>query len=269
MTNKERLDRIAQFIREHKYADLHTLAREFDISVSTVRRALNDLESQGTVRRHHGGASLNEDGEAENATGGYDFIIQDTRNADAKYAIAQAVAERIQPGMTVILDGGTTTYAVARQLVQKRVLIITNSLPIAALFSEIGSSETIVTGGTVYSRLGILYGPTCELALSHTHADMAVMGAAGITAEGIWNNNPFIVSVQNKMMAAAERTLFAVDSTKFGKRALNLTSGFQEGQTIVSEEPPPSDIGRALRKASVDLIIPQGSRTPAPNPSTP
>jgi len=83
MTNKQRLDLIERFIREHKYADLHTLAERFEISLSTVRRALNDLESTGIVRRHHGGASLVAE-EADST--GYDFITQDDRQADEKHA---------------------------------------------------------------------------------------------------------------------------------------------------------------------------------------
>lgn len=234
MTNKQRLELMERFLREHKYADLHTLAEEFSTSLSTVRRALNDLETRGIVRRHHGGASLVED----QGGSGYDFITQDDRQADEKHAIALHIANRIEPGMTVLLDGGTSTYAVARLLISKRVIIVTNSLPIAALFSEIGSSETIVTGGTVYSRLGVLYGPTCELSLGQVHADVAILGAAGITTEGIWNTNSLIVAVQQKMIAAADESIFAIDHTKFGRRALHLTTPFRQGFRVVTDAPP-------------------------------
>ena len=65
MTNKQRLDLIEKYIREHKYADLHTLAARFKTSLSTVRRALDSLEEKGVLRRHHGGASLVETDEFE------------------------------------------------------------------------------------------------------------------------------------------------------------------------------------------------------------
>ncbi len=252
MTNKQRLDLIERFIREKGYVDLHTLARRFEISVSTVRRALNDLDAQGVVRRHHGGASMVE---SESGRPGYDFITQDDRQAAAKHAIAEAVAEEIEPGMTVILDGGTTTYALARVLVSRRLQVITNSLPIAALFSEIGSIDTIVTGGTVYARLGILYGPTCELAVEQMHADLAVMGAAGVTPEGLWNANHFVVSVQKRMMAAADRSIFAVDHTKFDHRALNLTTGLGPEFSIVTDREPPGSVAAAMRKAGCNLVV--------------
>ncbi|MFH1498210.1 MAG: hypothetical protein ABII82_10335, partial [Verrucomicrobiota bacterium] len=106
-----------------------------------------------------GGASLVETDELAKE---YDFIARDQRQSAEKFAIARHMADMIQPGMTVILDGGTSTYAVARLLVGKRLQVITNSLPIAGLFSEIGSLETIVTGGSIHNRLGVLVGPSAS-----------------------------------------------------------------------------------------------------------
>lgn len=262
MTNKQRLDLIEKFIREHKYADLHTLAQRFDISLSTVRRALNDLEGAGVVRRHHGGASLVE---GESNSGGYDFITQDDRQSDEKHAIARCLAEKIEPGMTVLIDGGTTTYAVARQLVEKRLIIITNSLPIAALYSEVGSCETIVTGGTVYNRLGILYGPSCERAISQVHADVAILGGAGLTTQGVWNNNNFIISNQIRMMESADQVYFAIDSTKHGHRVLHHCCSLSAEFAVVTDQAPTSELTDAMAKAGTGLIVAEPSHHPVDN----
>src|SRR3954462_2251176 len=177
MTNKQRTDLIEHYIREHKYADLHTLATQFGGSLSTVRRVLDTLEEQGIVRRHHGGASLIE---SDAVTHEYDFLSGIQRQADQKFAIASLVAEHVQPGMTVILDAGTTTYAVARLLAEKRVQVITNSLPVASLFGDIGQVHTIVTGGIICGRLGVLVGPMCEQSIEQVHADLAILGGAGV-----------------------------------------------------------------------------------------
>lgn len=252
MTNKQRLDLIEKFIREHKYADLHTLAQQFSISLSTVRRALNDLETAGIVRRHHGGASLVED---DGSSGGYDFITQDDRQSDEKHAIARRLATLIEPGMTVLIDGGTTTYAVARQLIEKRLIIITNSLPIAALYSEVSSCETIVTGGSVYNRLGILYGPACETAISQVHADVAICGAAGITADGIWNNNAFIIANQRRMMTSADKVYYALDSSKHGRRDIHSCCPLTSTFSLVTDKAPPTPLAEALRKSKTPIIL--------------
>ncbi len=252
MTNKQRVDLIARHIREHKYADLHTLATRFSGSLSTVRRALDQLEAAGIVRRHHGGASLVEqDAVAQE----YDFIARNQRHPDEKFAIASLVAREVQPGMTVILDGGSTTYAVARLLVDKRLQVITNSLPVASLFSEVGSVETIVTGGSIYNRLGVVLGPMCEESLGQVHADLAILGGAGITENGVWNHNSLIVSAQRKMIAAAERTIFALDNSKFGRKALSLTTPFEQAFTIVTDVRPTPSVVRAIQTAGARLTL--------------
>lgn len=230
ITNKQRLDLIESYIREHKYADLHVLASQFGTSLSTVRRALNELETSGIIRRHHGGASLVED----YLGGGYDFITQDDTHAEEKHRIAERVASLVEDGMTIMIDGGTTTYAVAKNILTKRLVVVTNSLPIAALLNEVSACETVVTGGTLYNRLGVLCGPLCEAALSEMNADLAILGCAGLTEEGIWNSNALLASYQRKMIQSSARTIFVADGSKLGKRALTLTTRHEGRFTIAT-----------------------------------
>ena len=252
MTNKQRTDLIERHIREHKYADLQSLADRFDGSISTVRRALDTLESRGIVRRHHGGASLIE---TDAFSQEYDFLLRIQRQADQKFTIASLVAEQVEPGKTVILDGGTTTYAVARLLAEKRVRVITNSLPIASLFGEVGNTETIVTGGSILGRLAVLVGPLCEAALEQVHGDVAILGGTGITEKGVWNNNALVIAAQRKMIAAAERTIFALDASKFGRKALSLTAPFGTTITVVTETRPSPEVEEAISVAGAKLTV--------------
>ncbi len=252
MTNKQRTDLIERHIREHKYADLHSLAERFGGSLSTVRRVLDYLESRGIVRRHHGGASLVETDalSLEN-----DFVARLQRQADQKFAIASLVAEQVQPGTTVILDGGSTTYAVARLLAEKRVQVITNSLPVASLFGEVGHVETIVTGGNILGRLGVLVGPLCEASFEQVHADVAILGGTGLTENGVWNHNALVIAAQRKMIAAAERTVFALDASKLGRKALSLTAPFGPKMTIVTNTPPAAPVQQAIASAKAILKL--------------
>ena len=252
MTNKQRTDLIERYLREHKYADLRTLADRFSGSLSTVRRALDQLEARGIVRRHHGGASLVE---TDALALEYDFIARNQRHPDEKFLIASLVAEHVKPGMTIILDGGSTTFAVARLIVDKQLQVITNSLPIASLFGEIGSVETVVTGGNIYRRLGVLLGPLCEQSFAQMHADLAVLSGVGITAEGVWNHNALTVAAQRKMIAVADRTIFALDNSKFGRKALSLTSPFDPRFTIMTDIPPAPAVIKAIVAAGAKLTL--------------
>jgi len=259
MTNKQRTDLIEQHLREHKYSDLRTLATHFGGSLSTVRRALDSLEERGLVRRHHGGASLIEN---DALTHEYDFMAGIRRQAGEKAAIANLVAEQVQPGMTVMLDAGTSTYAVARLLAEKRVQVITNSLPVASLFGEIGQVHTIVTGGMICGRLGVLVGPLCEKSVEEVHADIAILGGAGITESGVWNHHALIIAIQRKMIASAERTIFALDATKFGRKALSLTAPFDPRMTIVTDTRPAPGVIRAIQVAGANLVLAEARRRP-------
>ena len=217
------------------------------------------LAGRGVVRRHHGGASLVEtDALAQE----YDFLARNQRQADEKFAIASLVAAQVQPGMTVILDGGSTTYAIARLLAEKSLQVITNSLPIASLFSEVGSVDTVVTGGSIYRRLGVLLGPLCEQYFDQAHADLAILSGTGITENGVWNHNALTVAAQRKMIAAADRTIFALDNSKFGRKALGLTTAFAPRFTIVTDVRPAPAVVKAIEAAGSKLTL--ASRTPAP-----
>ena len=252
MTNKQRTDLIEKFIREHTYADLRTLASLFGGSLSTVRRALDTLEDRGIVRRHHGGASLIQ---TDSVAQEYDFLARNKRQVEAKFVIASLVAEHVKPGMTVILDGGSTTFAVAQLIVGKHLQIITNSLPVASLFGEIGNTEATVTGGSIYGRMGVLVGPLCEQSFDQTHADLAILGGAGITENGVWNHNALIVAAQRKMIAASERTIFCLDKSKFGRKALSLTAPFDARFTIVTDTMPEPAVVNAINSARATLTL--------------
>ncbi len=258
MTNKQRTDLIERHIREHKYSDLRTLSVRFGSSLSTVRRALDTLEQRGIVRRHHGGASLIE---TDVLAQDYDFGTRTQKQANEKLAIARLIADKVEPGMTVILDGGSTTFAVARLLAEKRIRAITNSLPVASLFGEIGNVETIVTGGSIFGRMGVLVGPLCEQSLDQVHADVAILGGTGITGKGVWNHNPLIIAAQRKMIAAAERTVFGLDYSKFGRKALSLTAPFEPRFTIVTDLRPDAEVVTAIKAAGAMLTL---SENPLP-----
>jgi DeoR/GlpR family transcriptional regulator of sugar metabolism len=252
MTHRQRLELIEKHLREHRYAELHSLAAKFSISTSTARRSLDELETRGVCRRHHGGASVVDSDELERE---FDFISRDEAQAHEKFVMARFIADQVTPGMTVMIDGGTSAYAVARLLIGKRLRVITNSLPVAGLLSDVGAVETVVTGGTIHNRLGVLVGPHCEGMLEQCHADVAILGASGVTEKGLWAHNDLIAQIQRKMVQAADRSIFATDHSKFGRKALILATKFQAAHTIVTDQSPSPEIASALRAARATLAL--------------
>src|SRR4051812_37064326 len=143
----ERRSRLLELVRLRGFASLPELAEELAVSESTVRRDLDFLEETGAAKRTHGGVFYT--GAAPQMP-----LYEERQPAqwDLKRAIAKRAAELIESGDTLLLDGGTTTYEVARLLVGRPLQIVTNSLPVANLLASHTAADLVLLGGYVYPR---------------------------------------------------------------------------------------------------------------------
>jgi DeoR family transcriptional regulator, fructose operon transcriptional repressor len=187
------------------------LCRQLDISESTVRRDLEFLEQQGHVKRTHGGAVCMRYAPQQPLA----FAERQDSMTHEKESIARAIAGEIEDGQTVILDGGTTTLAVAVALQGRHISVVTNSVPIASLLSADIATEVTLIGGYLYPRTGVALGDTAMSQLALLRASVVVMSSASLGDEGVFNTNQMMVDVERQMMQVAERTILAVDHTKF------------------------------------------------------
>jgi DeoR family transcriptional regulator, fructose operon transcriptional repressor len=250
MQAEERQKRIEEHLVEREFASLEELSELVDASASTVRRDLGALEVRGTVRRTHGGAMI-----TNPKTDEFTFSARDTHQLPEKEAIGRACAELIQPNQTVIVDAGTTCYHVARYLEAKAPHIITNSLPVAGLYSANNKVEVVVSGGVIYPRLGVLVGPLAVEAFSKIHADVAIMSAGGITPDGITNSHGLLIEIQRAMIAAAGRVIICIDHTKFGRQSISALCGLESIDVIVTDKEAPADTVKALRRKDLEVIV--------------
>lgn len=250
MQAEERKSKIEAYLQKVEFASLEELAGQVGVSSSTVRRDLTVLEAAGTVRRTHGGARIINPRSDE-----YVFSTRDTRQVTEKEAIGRACAELIQPNQTVIIDAGTTTYHAARYLENKRLQIITNSLPVANLFASSGQIEVVVAGGVIYPRLGVLVGPLAVETFSKVHADVAIMSSSGITLEGLTNSHALLIEIQRAMIKAAQKVIFVFDHTKLGRASITPLCGLEDIDTIVTDSAAPPDLIEALRSRNIEVIV--------------
>src|SRR6266705_2497477 len=242
--------RIGEYLQKVEFASLEEIAREVDASVSTVRRDLSLLEASGMVRRTHGGARI-----LSPKTDEFTFSARDTHQLAEKEAIGRACAELIIPNQSVIIDAGTTVYHVARHLESKAPQIITNSLPVANLFASANRVEVVVSGGVIYPRLGVLVGPQAVESFSKIHADAAIMSAGGITPEGITNSHGLLIEIQRAMIHAAQRVIFCIDHTKFGRKSISPMCALEVIDTIVTDSDAPGDLVAALRARDIEVVV--------------
>ena len=205
------------------------------------------LEEQGTARRTHGGV-LYAGGMPRLA----EFGERQPANWAAKRAIAVRAVEEIADGETVLLDGGTTTYEVARLLVGRSLQVVTNSLPVANLFASESRTDLVLLGGYVSPRTGVCLGPYANELLGRLHVTTTVLSAAGIDAEGLFNAHLLLAETEQAMLKAAGRVIVVADSSKFGRKSLTLVS------------PPGRDrSGRLRRGALAGLAGPDRRSRPA------
>jgi DeoR/GlpR family transcriptional regulator of sugar metabolism len=250
MQAEERQKRLEEYLQKVEFASLDELAQQVGVSLSTVRRDLAVLEAVGGFQRTHGGARLLNPKSEE-----FIFSARDTHELAEKEAIGMACAELVRANQTVIVDAGTTCYHVARYLESKTPQIITNSLPVANLFASANRVEVVVSGGVIYPRLGVLVGPLAVEAFSKLHADIAIMSAGGITLAGVTNSHGLLIDIQRAMIRGAQRVIFCVDHTKFGRHSTSPLCDLDCIDTIVTDSAAPGELVKGLRGGGIDVIV--------------
>jgi DeoR/GlpR family transcriptional regulator of sugar metabolism len=229
MITDERRARILRIAEESGFVSLQRLISEVGASESTIRRDLEYLDAQGQLHRTRGGAAY----AGESLT---DFDVRQNRASLEKRRIAERTAELISPGETVLLDGGTSTYEVARNLNGKSLQVVTNSLPIASLLMNQPGIELIFVGGYVYPKTGVALGDQAIRALKHINVSRLVMSASGVTADGLFNSNALLVETERQMIEATERVTLVADSSKFGQRALSYLCPLSAVHEVVTDD---------------------------------
>jgi DeoR family transcriptional regulator, fructose operon transcriptional repressor len=242
--------RIRELLEASEFVDLETLCRELETSESTVRRDLIALENLRVLKRVHGGALAMQSGNHL-----LDFSWQSTRRADEKQRIAQATAALIEDGQTLILDGGSTVAAVARQIAQRSLNVITNSLAIAEILKDARQIELTLTGGYLYPRLEVMLGPVCEHSLSGVAADVLIMGSGGITEAGLSNNNTLLVGSERKMIEVSRKVIIVCDHTKFGRAAMVPVAPLSVVDVVVSDTGLQPEHRAMLEAQDIEVIL--------------
>jgi DeoR family fructose operon transcriptional repressor len=242
--------KIRDLLESQEFVDLETLCREVDASESSVRRDLSVLEQEGVLRRVYGGALAMQARDHQ-----LDFAWQSTRNAEEKRRIAVRAATLVEDGQTVILDGGTTVAAVARELTNRSLHVVTNSLPIAEVFNEARRIDVTLTGGYLYPRLRAMLGPLCEQMLAGVSADLLIMGIGGISSAGFSNSNTLVVGPERKMIEAAKRVVVVADHTKFGRGSVTPLAPLEIADVVVSDSALGLEFQELLRSHSVEVLL--------------
>lgn len=244
----QRRESILEIVESSGFVSLNDLANGVGASESTVRRDLEYLDRIGQVRRTRGGAAY----VGESLTG---FDVRKQRAAAEKERIGVRAAALIESGETIILDGGSTTLEVARNLNGKTLQVVTNSLPIMTHLVGVSQIELIALGGYLYPKTGVALGELTVAALRQIHARRLVMSVGGITAMGLFNSNSLLVETERQMIESAEEVIVVADSGKLGHSELAHLAGLEVVDKLVVDVGISSEWVELAREYGIEVVI--------------
>jgi DeoR family transcriptional regulator of aga operon len=247
----ERRHYILDLIQRDGRVLISALSEALFISRITIRKDLDSLESKGLVHRTHGGALSPQAGMVIDPS----LQEKEQKQFKEKQRIARAAASMVEEGQCVLLDSGTTTTAIARELRRySRLTIITNAVNIATELAET-DFEVILTGGTLRKNSSSLVGPVAEDTLNEIHADVLFLGVDGFDAElGPTTPNLLEARVNRMMVDAAARVVAVCDSTKFARRSLALIVPPTAIHTVITDDQLSDQDWKKLASAGVEVI---------------
>ena len=251
MFAEERKQRILEALERDQAVKVSELSTLLQVSEASIRRDLQELEESELLKRTHGGAIAN-------YTAAFELPLaeKEDRYKAEKTSIARAAVGLIQEGDTVILDSGSTTLQIARQLKQRRnITVVTNSLHIAL---ELAASnlEVVLMGGSLRQKILSLVGPITESALAGLHVDKLFLATNGIDLEkGLTTPNLIEAQTKKAMLNSAKEVIVVADRSKFGCTAFSHICGLGRMNYLITDESPPAPFLSALEERGVKVLI--------------
>ena len=213
-----------------KAVSVHDLVHSLGVSEATIRRDLAELANAGVIRRVHGGAAPVGEVEVDRP---YEEVADDA--AGAKRAIARRAAHLIKDGDSVLLDIGTTTGALARELRGRHITVITSSLAVLDELRGDPAVEVVLLGGLLRRRYHSLVGTLTEEALRQVRASLVFLGTSGVSAAGeVLDTTSVEVPTKRGLIAAGERVVLLADHTKFPGQGSLRVCGLQAVSVLVT-----------------------------------
>ena len=251
MSQTFRHPEILEMARREGKVTVDGLAAHFGVTLQTIRRDLTDLAEAGRLERVHGGAVL------PSGTTNIHYDERRSLNAPAKAAIAQACARDIPNGVSLFLNIGTSTEAVAHELLQHHgLMVVTNNMNVAAILAGNPDCEIVVTGGHLRRSDGGLVGTLAERTIAQFKFDMAVIGCSALDRDGdMLDFDIQEVSVSQAILRNTRKTLLVADHTKFSRSAPARIASLADVDTFFTDRALPGPLGAECAAWGTEVAI--------------
>jgi DeoR family glycerol-3-phosphate regulon repressor len=241
---------ILDLARHKGKVSVDELAQRFDVTPQTIRKDLNELCDRNLLARVHGGAMISSG--AENV--GYE--ARRGFAAEGKAAIARAVAALVPEHASVFIAIGTTTGAVAQELLQHNgLLVVTNDLMVASMMRPYPNIEVVIAGGTVRRADGGVVGEATVEFVRQYRVDHAIVGASAIDADGTLLDYDYReVKVTQAVLQGARNSILVADAMKFERAAPVCVGHIRQVGTFVTDHCPSDRVRRIATDAGVRIV---------------
>lgn len=249
---------VAKYVAAHGQVTVTALAEHFAVSADTIRRDLDQLDSEGVLIRTHGGAM------SSSAIPWHDTGLDDRSRLqpDQKEQIGLTAAQLVEDGSVLFINGGTTTLALVRHLSSRRELIVvTNSLRVPAEISAEACRDLYVIGGHVRLSGQVTVGPVVFASsvsgvATDIRVDLALLGVGAVDAGGISTTNLDEAAMLAQMASRARKVAILADSTKLDRRLFATIGALEIADYLITSAVPSGALGKALAESSVEVLVP-------------
>lgn len=239
-------------LEEKGQVDVLSLSQELDVSEVTIRNDLKRLEQKNALIRARGGAFKIE-------KVGIDFTLSDKnkQHNEQKKRIGKAAAALINEGDTIILDSGTTTSEISKNLLEiGELTVITNALNIASQLAEHPKVNVIIPGGFLRKNSLSLIGTTAEESFKNYFCDKLFLAVDGLSVVyGLSTPNVEEAHLNRMMMSISKQVIVVADSSKFQKRSFAFIAPIAEMDILITDDGIPDEDQKKLESAGVKVII--------------
>ncbi len=239
MSQTFRHPEILEIARREGKVTVEGLAAHFGVTLQTIRRDLTDLAEAGRLERVHGGAVL------PSGTTNIGYEERRSLNLASKQAIARACAAHIPDGISLFLNIGTSTEAVAQELLHhENLLVVTNNMNVANILVANPSCEILVTGGQLRRADGGLIGNLAAETIRQFKFDLAVIGCSALDRDGdLLDFDIQEVTVSQTILRQSRKTFLVADHTKFARTAPARIASLSDVDVFFTDRPLPANLG--------------------------
>ena len=242
---------ILSLARKEGKVTVEGLAQKFDVTLQTIRRDLSELSEAGHLERVHGGAML------PSATSNIRYEERRRLNAASKTAIARVCAAQIPDGVSLFLNIGTTTEAVARALAKhKDILVVTNNVNVAAILMNHPDCRTVLTGGDLRRADGGLVGKLATDTITQFKFDIAVIGCSALDQDGdLLDFDIQEVGVSQAILKQSRQTFLVADTSKFQRSAPARIASLADMDKVFTDAPLPGDLSGMCASHESEVVV--------------